>query len=128
MQGIKLENYEQLMEMSLEMDEHANPETRQSLLSLFQVDLENFLKIKFGLMYHLHLQPDQCENWPFWEFEMHVEQLAEVLKKKQDAEKGQGDSMHQQSMNPQKTADNFMRKAQSNVPKMSTPSIRMPKL
>lgn len=125
MYGIKMDNYAELIQMSLEMDENSDPEQQQSLLSLFQVDLENFLKIKFGLMYHLHLHPDACESWPFWEFEIHVEQLADVLKKKQEAEKGQGDSMNQQSFSPQKTAEGFMKKAQSNVPKV--PSMRMPK-
>lgn len=104
-----------------------DPENQQSMLSLFQIDLENYLKVKFGLMYHLHLPPSDIESWPYWEYEMHVEQLADVLKKKQQGEDKQAKEMNQQQFNPQKSADSFMKKAQTSAPKVSMPSFRMPK-
>lgn len=115
------------MKLRDEIQYWEDPENQQSMLSLFQIDLDNYLKVKFGLMYHLHLPPEDIEKWPYWEYEMHVEMLADVLKKKQQGEKQQQGEMNQQQMNPQKTADGFMKKAQTNMPKVSMPSFRMPK-
>jgi len=105
-----------------------DPEDQQSMLSMFQVDLENYLKVKFGLMYHLHLPPEDIDRWPYWEYETHVEMLADVLKKKAAAEKNQDGGMSQQQMNPQKASSDLMKSASSKMPKMNMPSMRMPKM
>ena len=65
---------------------YVNSDT-QGLFGLFQVDLENYLKIKFAFMYHMQIPPEQIDNWPYWEYEEYVEYLSDVLKKKQAAEK-----------------------------------------
>lgn len=118
---------EAALEFRDQVQDWEDPENQQSMLSLFQIDLENYLKVKFGLMYHLHLPPEDIEKWPYWEYEMHVEMLADVLKKKQQGEDKQSSQLNQQQINPQKSADSFMRKAQSSQPKVSMPSFRMPK-
>lgn len=109
------------------MGQWDDPENQQSMLSLFQVDIENLVNVQFGLMYHLRVSPSEVNNWPYWEYEIYVERLAEVLKKKQQAEDKQGKEMNQQQFNPQKSADGFLKKAQGAAPKVSMPSFRMPK-
>jgi hypothetical protein len=59
----------------------------QGLFGLFQVDLDNYIKIKFAFMYHMQIPPSEIDNWPYWEYEMNIELLSDVLKKKQQAEK-----------------------------------------
>lgn len=82
-----------------------------------------------GLMYHLQsLTPSEINSWPFWEFEDRVEKLNDILKKRQDAEnKASKDSQTQQQggYNPQKSADSFIKKAQSSMPKAN--NIKIPK-
>lgn len=85
------------------------------------------VNVKFGLMWHLRLSPSEVDNLPYWEYEIYVERLAEVLKKKQQGEDKQSKEMSQQQFNPQKSADSFMKKAQQNAPKVNMPSFRMPK-
>lgn len=79
----------------------------QGLFGLFQVNLENYLKIKFAFMYHMQIPPEQIDNWPYWEYEEYVELLTDVLKKKQQAEKES--SSQQQGMNPGTEAGKFMK-------------------
>ena len=68
------------------------------------------------MYYHLHLQPSEIEKFPFYEYEITIENLQDFLKEKHDAEKGQQDA--QQS--------NMPNMSKFNAPKM--PNIKMPKL
>jgi len=85
----------------------------QGLFGLFQVNLDNYIKIKFAFMYHMQISPEEIDNWPYWEYEEYIELLSDVLKKKQDAEKGSG--QHQSSMDPSREANKIMK------------SVKMPK-
>ncbi len=102
------------------MDEQRNEllrleEDQMGLFVLFQIDLENYLKVKFALTYHLHLSMEDIEKLPFYEYEIHTEMLLELLKKKQEAEKGNSNTQ-QSSMDPQREASKFMR------------NVKMPKI
>lgn len=71
----------------------------------------------------MKFQPSEIENFPFYEYEMHVEKLNEVLKKQQE---GQADEESQYgSMNPEKYMKDVQRQyAKPNMsPKM--PNFKM---
>jgi hypothetical protein len=89
-------------------EELLNEKENFSLFGLFQVDLENYLKIKFAFMYHMQIPPEQIDNWPYWEYEEYIELLSDVLKKKQDAEKGS--NQHQSSLDPSREANKMINK------------------
>lgn len=88
----------------------------QGLFGLFQVNLDNYIKVKFAFMYHMQISPEQIDNWPYWEYEDYVELLTDVLKKKQQNEKES--SSQQSSMDPSKDASKYMSKMKMpNMPK-----------
>lgn len=87
--------------------EYLDEESNANLFGLFQVDLENYIKVKFAFMYHMQIPPEQIDNWPYWEYEEYMELLTDVLKKKQQTEKESSSS--QQGMDPSKEAGKFMR-------------------
>lgn len=90
----------------------------QGLFGLFQVNLENYIKVKFAFMYHMQIPPEQIDNWPYWEYEEYVELLSDVLKKKQQAEKDQNSSQHS-GMDPSREAGKIMKNAKMpSMPKM----------
>jgi len=91
----------------------------QGLFGLFQVNLENYIKVKFAFMYHMQISPEQIDNWPYWEYEEYVELLTDVLKKKQAAEKDT--SSQSGSMNPSQEAGKFMKG-------VKMPSAKMPNM
>lgn len=68
-------------------------------------------------MYHLRLQPSEVENMPYYEYEYIVQNLVELLKEKQEAEKGQSGDM---------SAHQMMADAKKNMPKVNSP--KMPKV
>jgi hypothetical protein len=82
-------------------------ETNSGLFGLFQVDLDNYIKIKFAFMYHMQIPPEQIESLPYYEYEEYVELLSDILKKKQQSEKES--SSQQQGMDPSREASKFMR-------------------
>lgn len=100
-----------------------------SLMSMFQIDLDNYMKIKFAFMYHMHLPGSELELWPYWEYEMHLETLHDVIQKKQQAERKSSKDM--ESMNPASSASSLMKQASSSMPKppsMPSPSsFKMPR-
>lgn len=83
-------------------------------------------------MYHMHTPGAELELMPYWEYEMMVETLQDVLKKKQDAEKKSYKDTDSYQGNPASTANSMMRSASSSMPKapsMPSPgSFRMPKM
>lgn len=102
---------EQQREAEIKAEEDFN------LFGLFQVDLDNYMKVKFALMYHMQIPPEQIELWPYWEYQTHVELLGDVLKKKQNAEKESSSS--QKSYDPHREAGKMMSKAKP-------PAVKMP--
>lgn len=109
------------------MDNKPPINPNDTLLTLFQVDLDNYQKIKFAFMYHLHINPSEVDAWPYWEYEKQVEILVDVIKKKNaQEEKSQREA---NAGDPSKQASSFMQKAQSSMPKMpSGNSFKMPKI
>jgi len=93
---------------------------KKSILSMFKINLENFFKAKLALYYHLRMQPSEIENMPYYEYEMTLENLQELLKEKHDAEKGANKSQQDSIPNYSKMAGKFK------SPKM--PNIKIPKM
>lgn len=56
------------------------------MFRIFQISLENYFKIKFYLYKYLRLQSSEIENWPYYELEYTVENLADDIKKRQKAQ------------------------------------------
>ena len=49
--------------------------------------MRNFFKAKAILYYHMRLQPSEIENLPYYEFEITLEELVDILKQKNEAER-----------------------------------------
>lgn len=103
------------------------------MLNIFQVDLENYIKVKFAFMYHLHIAGSEVEHWPYWEYEMMIETLNDVLQKKQQAEKkAYKDTDAYKGSDPSRAAGSLLKQASSSMPKapsMPSPgSFKMPRM
>jgi hypothetical protein len=95
------------------------------LFGMFQVDLDNFIKTKFALMYHLHIPPGEIEHFPYYEFEMHVDTLIDILKKKKEAEDAA--AKESRSHNTSSDAQKAMRNVSKQTSAWKPPSFKMPK-
>lgn len=72
------------------------------------------------MYYHLRIQPSEIENLPYYEFEITLEELIDILKQKNDAEKKTYDN----SNNP--NVPNFSK--YTNVAKGLAGGVKMPSL
>lgn len=105
-----------------------------SLLHIYQINLDNSDKIIFAFMYHMNIPGSELEHWPYWLYEKHVEMLNDVLQKKQNAEnKAYKDTeAYKGNHDPNRMASGLLKQATSSLPKAPTMpnpgSFRMPKL
>ena len=90
------------------------------LFYLFQIDLDNYFEVKFGLEWHMKFQPSEIENLDFYEYEIHVERLNDILKKQQDQR--DKEEKNQPNINPERYMKDVQR--QYSKPNMSP---KMPK-
>lgn len=96
---------------------------------MFQVDLDNYQRIKFAFMYHMHIPGAEVESWPYWEYETQTEILADVIKKRNQQEQQNQKEAQGSSSDHGRQAQSFLQKAQSTMPKMPSPgSFKMPKM
>ena len=73
-----------------------------------------------ALYYHLHIQPSEIENMPYYEYEITLENLHDLLKEKNDAERKAHEDQTANTPNYNKMANSFK------APSM--PKFRMPKV
>ncbi len=66
------------------------------MFRIFQISLENYFKIKYYLYKHCRAQSSEIENWPYYELEYTIENLADDLKKKQKAQEDENKAQNTQ--------------------------------
>lgn len=76
--------------------------------------MTNYFKDKFYMADHLHMQPSEIENLPFYEFVEFRNLLADKLKKQEEHNRKSKDESSKQSYKPPKT----------NIPKFKMPKLR----
>lgn len=82
------------------------------IFGLFQVDIENLLKMKHIMYQKLRLQPSEIEAFPYYEYEYTIANLKEWLEKEKEAheeEKEKADGKYSQTSLRRET-DSMMKK------------------
>ena len=97
--------------------------TTKNIHDLFQVNLENFFKAKFALHYHLHMQPSEIENLPYYEFEYILKNLSNFLEEKNKQEKEAYDKQSANTPNMSKYSKQFSKMRPPSIPKISMPRM-----
>ena len=64
--------------------------TGSDLFSLFQISLENFFDIKFRLWKEHGLDPEWIESIPFYEYQIWIDKLNEVIEQDNAQAKADG--------------------------------------
>lgn len=83
---------------------------------MWKMDLVEFVKVKAVLAKQFHIQPSELEMMPFWEYEIFLKHLNELVKDENEQQKSQMDKYH---------VDEYMEMARpGNMRKMmSTPQM-----
>jgi len=88
--------------------------------TLFQVDIDKLEDIIFWFHVHLRVQREDILKWEYYVFEGQLERLAEMIKKKNDANNNSNSGYDNSKIDPNK----YLRSMNSNMPKMPS----MPKI
>jgi len=97
--------------------------SKKNILDLFSINLENFFKAKFALHYHLHMQPSEIEELPYYEFEYILKNLSDFLEEKNKQEKEGHEKQQANTPNYSKYGKQF---SGMKTPKM--PNVKMPRM
>jgi hypothetical protein len=88
--------------------------------------LKNFFKAKAVLYYHMRIQPSEIENMPYYEMEITLEELVEILKQKNEAEKKAYDGQKGNQNTPD--FNKYANVAKGIAGGVKMPSFSMPKM
>jgi hypothetical protein len=91
------------------------------LFNLFQIDFDIFLQRKRMLMKRLYQQGSELESWPYYEWQIQSKAEEEEIEEHNKQNGKTNSNMEDYS------ASSLMKQAQSSMPKMQAPSIKIPK-
>lgn len=98
-----------------------------ALISLFHIDILNYIKVKSILAKEFHIQPSELENMPVWEYELFVKEINNAVK--EDNEKNQQEmdkAGYNKNINKMSNPNYMRNMANKSMPKMN--DFKMPKL
>ena len=88
-----------------------------NVLSLFQINIDTYIDTKIALYKHFRLQSSEIESWPFYELEMTVKKLKEILEKQKEQEEKQTKEQQKNTPNMNNYTKSFNKYKMPSVPK-----------
>lgn len=65
-----------------------------AIFSLFRINLVENIKIKAALAKQFHIQPSELDKMYFWEYELFIMQINDLVKSENDQQKAEMDKYH----------------------------------
>lgn len=91
-----------------------------AIFSLFRINLVENIKIKAALAKQFHIQPSELDKMYFWEYELFIMQINDLVKSENDQQKAEMDKYH---------VGEYMNMANpQNMQKMMNRGVNMPKM
>lgn len=90
-----------------------------ALYLTFSVKVENLVKNKLFICRDYHIQPDQIDKLPYYEYEMYLENIAEIQQKQEEEEKRQQKEREANGGMP----TGFKMPSMPSMPKISLPKL-----
>ena len=91
-----------------------------AIFSLFRINLVENIKIKAALAKQFHIQPSELDKMYFWEYELFIMQINDLVKSENDQQKAEMDKYHvgeYMNMANPRNMQKMMNKGM-NIPKM----------
>ena len=98
-----------------------------AVYSLFKINIENLVVNKVHICRNWHIQPSEIEKLQYWEYEIVLKEIDKTIKEENKQQNSQNEKTSHTSA--EKQANNMMRNANNNIPKMPTMNnITTPKI
>jgi hypothetical protein len=107
------------------------------IISLFQIDIMNYIKVKAVFAKEFHIPPSELDNMPAWEYDLFINEVNQLIKEENERNQSEMDKSgikDAKKMSDPKYAQRQSRKYASGFKTPSTPSMgsfkmpSMPKL
>ena len=85
-------------------------------MSLFQVNITRMIQNKASLAKNFHVQPSEIDRMQYWEYEMFIKELSDLVEQENKQQEEQLDKYHVKDLTDPKRMDR--RTATPQMPKM----------
>lgn len=96
---------------------------------MFKINLIEHVKIKATLAKEFHIQPSEIDKMPYWEYEIFIKHINELVKDENDKQKGEMDKYHvneYMNMTRPGNLNKMMENSTPKMPKMPDMNIKIP--
>jgi hypothetical protein len=100
----------------------------RAIITLFKIDLINYIKNKAALAKNFHIQPSELDKMPTWEYEYFMMALNDMVNEENDEQKKEMAKYNIEDYKKMANPKNYQNAAQPKMPSVSMPNIQAPKM
>lgn len=100
----------------------------RAIITLFKIDLINYIKNKAALAKNFHIQPSELDKMPTWEYEYFMMALNDMVNEENDEQKKEMAKYNIEDYKKMANPKNYQNAAQPKMPSVSMPNIQTPKM
>lgn len=112
-----------------------NSYLESAIISLFHIDILNFIKVKASFAKEFHIPPSELDNMPAWEYELFLKEINELVKEENERNQQEMDKSGYKDAKKmsdpkyaQRMSDRYTSGMNMNSMKMPNMNFSMPKL
>lgn len=123
-----------MLELRLRSSVHDNPfkldggYLERAIITLFKIDLINYIKNKAALAKNFHIQPSELDMMATWEYEYFMMALNDMVNEENDEQKKEMAKYNIEDYKKMANPKNYQNAAQPKMPNVSMPNIQAPKM
>lgn len=96
----------------------------KAIYHLFFIDVIQQIKVKAAMSKQFHIAPSEIDKLPYWEYELWMKELNDLVKEENEEQQDQLDKYHVSDIMSSMSSGKFMKNMQPETPKMPA----MPKM
>ena len=96
-----------------------------AIFALFRIDLMNHIKVLSIMSKQFHIAPTSFNDMYYWEFEIYMRYINDLVKEENDAQKAEMDKYGVSDMMSGMKSGKFMKNMTPKMPTMTTPKMDM---
>jgi hypothetical protein len=99
-----------------------------AIISLFRIDILNYIKIKASFAKEFHIAPSELDNMPVWEYELFLKEINNMVKEENEKHQKEMDNNKYKDMQKMSDPKYAQRMSSKYTDGIKMPNISMPKL
>ena len=106
-----------------------NSYIESAIFNLFKINIVGHIKLKASLTKQFHIPPQSFDNMPYWEYEIYLKLLNDLVKEENDAQRGEMDKYHISEYSKMANPSNMKKMMNPKLPQMQgigSGSFKMP--